>query len=278
MDGSEIELVRHVAGLRVTRASHYTCRAPLFGPSHLHPDEFHLSYVVLGKGTIAIEGRAYDVGPKDAVVIPPRRRHRSIGDSRTDYELIEIRFAVSRPQLEAAVPALPDVVHVHNSPEFEAALDRVVVAYLRNVDRENALAKVRLAEALILLARETAPWTGTDSMTGAMERKIRQATEYIAVKHAGPLTVEELAELVGLSASHFAASFRRMTGISPIEMVIRTRLHHARELLRSSAMSISQVATVCGFGTGQYFARVFQRREGLSPNEYRRRNRGYVRQ
>jgi AraC-like DNA-binding protein/mannose-6-phosphate isomerase-like protein (cupin superfamily) len=262
-------LHQQLDGIYIERAYHYTCRAPLFSRLHHHEDKFHLIYVLLGKSRIEVDGVRYEVGPHDLIFIRPHQKHVSLGDARTSYELIEIHFMVTSPRAERAVPRLNPVVHVHNPAMFVPSLERLVAAHLIDGSKHNWLAKGRLTEVLMLAARETSWHAVTDQPLADIDRKIRQATEYIAVNYPRDFGLEDLADLVGLSVSHFSSCFKTVTGKSPIEFLIDRRLHHARELLQNSTFSIRQIAQMSGFASSQYFARLFATRNGISPTQFR---------
>jgi AraC family transcriptional regulator len=83
------------------------------------------------------------------------------------------------------------------------------------------------------------------------------------------LSLDKMAEAAGLSTPHFAQMFRRSTGESPHEFVLRQRVERAKEMLRAADARVLDVAVACGFKTQQHFARVFRRACGASPTEYR---------
>jgi AraC family transcriptional regulator len=83
------------------------------------------------------------------------------------------------------------------------------------------------------------------------------------------LTLQEMAESAGLSMTHFSQMFRRSTGESPHQFVLRHRVERAKEMLRAAEARVLDVAVACGFKTQQHFARVFRRVCGASPTEYR---------
>ncbi len=259
----------HLDAFSIERAYHYTCRAPLFGNLHHHENRFHIAYIISGQCRIEVESAKFPVGPGDAVFIRPKQKHCSIGDTKTDYELIEIHFLVKSDREAKFLPALRPVVHVHNVAAFVPALERLVAAHLIDAGPQNWLTKVRLAETLMLLEKESASLALDDKAAGDIELKINQAREYISIHYAKNISLDSLAELVGMSASHFAASFKKTTGASPIEFVIRRRMYHARELLLNSNFSVGQIADMCGFASSQYFSRLFARREGVSPGHFR---------
>ena len=83
------------------------------------------------------------------------------------------------------------------------------------------------------------------------------------------LTLQEMAECAGLSTTHFAEMFRKSTGESPHQFLLRQRVERAKEMLREAEMRLLDVAVACGFKTQQHFARVFRRICGASPTAYR---------
>jgi len=99
--------------------------------------------------------------------------------------------------------------------------------------------------------------------------RLRRVTELVHAKIEEDLRIDEMAELAGLSTAHFSQMFRRSTGESPHQFVLRQRVERAKEMLRTPGMRILDVAIACGFKTQQHFARVFRRMCGASPTEYR---------
>ena len=83
------------------------------------------------------------------------------------------------------------------------------------------------------------------------------------------LTLQEMAECAGLSTAHFCEAFRKSTGESPHQFLLRQRVERAKEMLGEAEMHILDVALACGFKTQQHFARVFRRTCGVSPTGYR---------
>jgi AraC family transcriptional regulator len=83
------------------------------------------------------------------------------------------------------------------------------------------------------------------------------------------LSLDEMAESAGLSTAHFSQMFRKSTGESPHQFVLRHRVQRAKEMLRAAEVRMLDVAVACGFKTQQHFARVFRQLCGASPTEYR---------
>jgi AraC family transcriptional regulator len=100
--------------------------------------------------------------------------------------------------------------------------------------------------------------------------------EFVHAKIEDELRLSELAQSVGLSTAHFSEMFRKSTGETPHQFVLRLRVERAKEMLRLAESRVLDVAIACGFKTQQHFARVFRQLCGTSPTEYRRHFPGRV--
>src|SRR5215831_11516149 len=99
--------------------------------------------------------------------------------------------------------------------------------------------------------------------------RLRTIKELVHAKMEDELTLWEMAQSVELSPAHFSRMFRKSTGATPHQFVLRTKIERAKEMLRAPEARVLDVAVACGFKTQQHFARVFRRLCGTSPREYR---------
>lgn len=104
--------------------------------------------------------------------------------------------------------------------------------------------------------------------------RLRRALDFIETNLAQPIGLADVAASTGLTRMHFAAQFRSTTGYSPHAYLRQRRIEHAQMLLRSSALSVLDVALSCGFGSHAHFTTVFGRMVGEPPNSWRTRMRG----
>lgn len=86
-----------------------------------------------------------------------------------------------------------------------------------------------------------------------------------------PAPVSALARDAGLTTPHFITQFRAVFGETPVQCRTRARLDRARELLAAGGESITQICLALGFGNMGSFSRVFRKRFGCAPRDYRRR-------
>ena len=104
---------------------------------------------------------------------------------------------------------------------------------------------------------------------GLGSTRLRRIKELVHAKLEDDLSLDEMAQSVGLSTAHFARMFRKSTGQTPHQFVLRQRLERAKAMLRAPYARVLDVAVACGFKTQQHFAQVFRDVWGVSPTEYR---------
>lgn len=175
---------------------------------------------------------------------------------------------------------------------FEEGLDRAVVETPRIAfSDERVLSIARLIAAECLQPGELHGLYG-DSLTTALfvaafqigrrkERKhaqlppwqLRRATDYIVSHCLRTIRLQELADLTGLSQSHFCRAFKASTGVPPHQWQMQARLSKVKDLLARRDLSLTDVAVASGFSDQAHFTRVFRRMVGTTPAMWRR-NRG----
>src|ERR1700758_45130 len=104
---------------------------------------------------------------------------------------------------------------------------------------------------------------------GLGSARLRRIRELVDVKMEDDLSLDEMAESVGLSTAHFARMFRKSTGESPHKFVRRKKIERAKTMLQAPDARVLDVAVACGFKTQQHFAQVFREACKVSPTEYR---------
>lgn len=91
-----------------------------------------------------------------------------------------------------------------------------------------------------------------------------------------PLTLEQLAAYFNYSPSHFSMLFQRETGIPPISYLARLKIQKACQYIELSDLKLQDISLALGFEDPAYFSRSFTRIMGMSPSEYRKREKAYA--
>jgi len=110
----------------------------------------------------------------------------------------------------------------------------------------------------------------TQRITPEAHRMVRKAMAYIHEHYAQPVTRSEIASYVNMSPRHLDRCFRAQIGLTPIQYLGRYRLRRAQQLLRSTSLSVADIAIATGFYDASHLSKVFYRELGLAPGAYRR--------
>jgi transcriptional regulator GlxA family with amidase domain len=113
----------------------------------------------------------------------------------------------------------------------------------------------------------------TQRQGGLARWQERRARELLIAQVGGRVSVQEIAAACGLSRGHFSTAFKRSMGQTPHRWLMSVRVEKAKSLLLQSPLSISEIATDCGFADQSHLTRVFTAEVGAAPGGWRRRNR-----
>ena len=102
------------------------------------------------------------------------------------------------------------------------------------------------------------------------QHAIKKAREYIEIHIAEDLSVEKIAGSVALSQSYFSREFKKQTGDSVMDYVIKVRMNRAVDMVCGGETSQSKIASAVGYSDLKYFQRSFKKYTGYTVKEYRR--------
>ena len=229
--------------------------------------------MVLRPGSIKIGARRteltefrYNVGE---MILPHRREEKWVGLMNAPYLQLSISdvalAAASDRQVElrmyrkfadSRLRALATAVHAEMGAGFPSGR-----LFLDSVEQAIAVALVHGHAAGRGLVRINRGGLGA--------ARLRTVTEFVHSKMDADMSLDDMAQSVGLSTAHFARMFRKSVGETPHQFVLRQRIERAKVMLRAPAVRVLDVAMACGFRTQQHFAQVFRDACGVTPTEYR---------
>jgi len=124
--------------------------------------------------------------------------------------------------------------------------------------------------AVHLLRNYTAKGAAPPRLQGGISaRKLQQVTDFIAANYARDVKLAELAQVAGMSNFHFAREFKRTTGTTPHQYLIKFRVEKAKELLTRYDLPLIEVGLQSGFSHQSHFTRLFRKVTGTTPQTFR---------
>lgn len=109
--------------------------------------------------------------------------------------------------------------------------------------------------------------------SGSYSREIKKAIAYISENFSREdLSIQEIADEVGLSATHFSRIFKAETAKTVWDYLTDFRIEKACRILKNTNAKIYEVAEMTGYSSPQYFSQVFMKQTGLKPLDYRKKD------
>ena len=231
--------------------------------------EFILWQLTLsGRGALDYEGRHYDLGPGEALLVRVPHRHRyyfPAGAGHWEFIFLILRGLECQRVCEAASEANgPLLKYAGRTASLEHA-ERIFAAASQPHPDHYLLSGLAYGFGMALLS-ETAKAAGAARRRPeAIERAVRFALGHFAE----PIGVGDLGEAAGLSLPHFSREFKRHLGKSPGAFVHQLRMERAVNLLQTEGWRVREIAERCGFASSSYFCRAFVKEFGVAPGQFK---------
>ena len=213
-----------------------------------------LTFLISGEMTYYVNDIKYAIASGDIIYVPSDSiRQREIGNTTNDY--ISINFH-SEKQLE-----LDTVLRRCINNEVRLLLNYFESAYsLPSTDRNSKLQLI--LEALIIQIKDNL----CESYASPLSAEI---ISFISSHYTEKITLDDISKITFYSSAYCENEFKKTTGKSIINYLIDVRINAAKSLLSESSMSCARIATAVGFDDSNYFSRIFKKRTGYSPLQFR---------
>ena len=259
----------------------------------MHMQEFfEINIITRGNGIHYIEDNYIQTQIGDVFIIPPKVKHgfknnggldvfhvlisdRFINKNMSDLQLIPSYFV-----LFAAEPLMrgkaDNVLHLRlTDTQFESLNELLNIALgCRNqLDPFDCLSRKGFVLLLISFLCRVYSENSDSDLTGKnkADESFLKAISYIHEHYFEKISVDTLAKTANLSRSTFLRKFNDVCKTSPSEYVINRRIQAAEYMLLNTSDSILNIAFKCGFYDAAHFSRIFTKKNGISPSEYRKR-------
>lgn len=246
-------------------------RTAWYCPPHAH-ECYEMLYVLDGRCQVITAAGVSIAAPNDLVLFRPYQWHEET--MLTDvYAVVCLRFP-GEFVIEHNVPlpdptVLPTVTSLPHSDAFRNVLSQIVDEYQQNDGHTEAMIGTYLFQFAVLLQRALSH-CGARGEPNA--RTQAAALQRLLDQHiTSAVSLNDLARQVHMSESHFSHQVKALLGVAPKTYVRERRIARAQELLRSTSMSVEQIADALGYDAPSSFFRAFKRTTGLTPGQFRQR-------
>lgn len=234
-------------------------------------DHFLIHYIISGCGTYICMDKEYRLSAGDCFICYPNAEVSYCADKNAPWEyawvgfngadasliLNSTDFTVDAPFIRAA--------SIHHGEAVTENIRKIYKA--RGNGFTNAIQMTGLLyELLAFFVKESAK----EAVPSMAQTYIKKAVEFISENYSYPISIEEIADFIGISRSQLFRCFDSVLGVSPKEYLTGYRIRQACHLLEDTSFSMTAIANSLGFDNSLYFSKAFHKEKGMSPSEYRK--------
>lgn len=248
-------------------------------PIHCHP-EYEINVVINTDGTRVVGDCEESFSGLDFVMLGPYVSHVWKSDSENNHE-ITIQFSedllnyhIMNKRLFIPIKQLlmDSLQGLHFYGEDAERIKDEIVELTRMQGFQTATKFLNILNSLAHAPRRKLVSNMYESeilIHKSKSRRISKVCRWIEENISHKITLSDAAKLVNMSDSAFSHFFKRQTSISFITYVNNLRVAKACELLTNTQLSASEICYDCGFNNKSNFIRIFTKRKGMTPIEYR---------
>lgn len=222
-----------------------------------------------GQGWVQVAGKRHEVGPEQLVWVNCHHPHTYGAMAKDPWEVYWVR-AEGR-----SLDRISQLLEVRTMPVF-SGFDSAGAAgeFVRSFDylegnRPCDAAHVNAAIAAIIAKAFDARLSDPDLIRPDLPVPVQKALEKMRLYFHQPIRVVELAQLAGMSESHFSRQFKAAIGTSPIDWLRRERINQAKRRLIESDDPVKEIARQVGYADQFFFSKDFKRMTKLTPTQFR---------
>ena len=226
-----------------------------------------------GRGWVQVAGKRHEVAADQLVWVNCHHPHAYGAVTREPWELYWLR--VEGRQLDR----ISHLLEVRALPVFVGLDARTVALDFERIfrrmegNRPCGAAHVNASVASIIATAFDSRLGDADMIRPELPQPVLKALEKMRLYFHQPIRVVELAQLAGMSESHFSRQFKAAIGTSPIDWLRRERINQAKRRLIESDDAIKEIARQVGYTDQFFFSKDFKRMTKLTPTQFREQER-----
>ena len=246
---------------------------------HAHAEHAELMLVLEGEGAAVVDGTQEALEKGDFVLCGAGEPHRYFAQGSAPLYGVSCGFSQlqCRGMEENHFVANQDSAVVHTGTGSRALTD--ILGVLERVAAEPGAQDAELCSYLSAAAVTTALQLHRVAAERAEQAHYELGVRtrmYLDRHYLEPLTLDQIAQAMGVSKYHLDRVFLASVGCTPVQYITRRRMARAQTLLGSTQQSVQRIAAQCGYNGYSYFTALFRRTVGMTPGEYRKLAQGHT--
>jgi len=225
-------------------------------------DGLLMEIILDGEVQIETEGECFTARSGQVVLVDSTRPHAY--STQRGWRALWVHFdgPSARGYMSLAHRQNGRCFHTQRRRSIQDAIESILTMFRQQQPLSEPMMALHLTQALTAMTETAAP---IQDRYALIDRAVISISRSIGAEP----TVGELAGQVGLSEYHFIRVFREVMGATPGQYIIGARMNHAKYLLCTTALPISEIGGRVGYASESMFSAAFKRTQGMTPSQYR---------
>lgn len=237
--------------------------------ANTHRPDFYLLYLTEGELSVTLSDRSILLKSGMCIFYYPDQQYtyRFDGNGVNCYYWVHFTGYQAQSMLKRFGFFNESVVNVGVHTNIINLFGKIASELICQEDDFAFAASTYLLQILVSIRRNSLPQGNSETA-----KRLKASLDILHTNYNKPLVIEELAAVEHLSPSRYRTIFREAIGISPKQYLTNIRMRRADELLRQTALPISQIGAMVGYDDLLYFHRIFKKNNDMTPAQYRALN------
>jgi AraC-like DNA-binding protein len=226
-----------------------------------------ITYVIQGSALYTINGIEYELNAGDLLCLPPGTTRKAITYPDSLMHCFSVDFMLKKIRGGETSLPLPIVSHIGCRNDLISLFHEICYTWL---DKEPGYT-MKISGVFLLIIHRILQLTIYNDESAFCDFRIKKILRYIAKHYSEKITVKKMADMVGLETSYLGVLFKRETGDTLNQYLLKTRIRNAENILRGgqySNIGVGKVAELCGYDDIYYFSKQFKAVMGIPPSKY----------
>lgn len=234
-------------------------------------DNYLFHFVRGGDGVLQYEGKQYSLKEGDMYILRCKNYHELKTGKSGFFQQYFFYFTgdFASDYYDICYENGFEVVNAKN-PEYVTRLMEKLFLCAKTMSKSNNLIATN---TIFEIFAELAINISSDKSTVEEEIHqplISQAIEYIETNSHKKISIDDLAQMAHLSGAHFIRMFKKHTGVTPYDYILRVRINKAKGWLQNTDATINRISFETGFSSPNHFVEKFKSIVGVTPNVFRK--------
>ena len=228
--------------------------------------DYYILYVISGRILAEINGSDAEALPGDVIVYYPNEKQKLTYYRKDKTENFWIHFT------GYAVPEILSQCGFSKSGVYRGGVSRLAEEIFTQIMLAQKLNNEKIhVNSLFLQLMDALSGSRKEITPDSASSRVLRAVMQLSWERRAPKKIPYYAAMCGMSTARFAVVFKEATGRTPTEFLEDARMEDAKKLLDKTTLTVSEVSASVGYRDPLYFSRIFRRRFGVPPTEYRKR-------